>query len=71
MSIVDGYSLICPECNARHGLKKSGPRDLDIKLCKPCLQLRSDAERERFEASQKPEKKIIKREYTERMLANL
>ena len=52
---VDGYSLICPDCNDRHGENRSGPRDLDIKLCKSCRNKRLEIERIRAEESVKKE----------------
>lgn len=55
MEITNGYSAICPDCNIRHGLKKSGPRELDIKPCKDCLQAKAETERVRYENSRKQE----------------
>lgn len=42
LHLDSGYTTICPRCNYRYGVGKTGPRCLEIKECENCRQKKQD-----------------------------
>lgn len=48
-----GYTKVCPQCFARYGLHKFGPRELTMVTCEPCIK---DPKRKNKNYRERPEK---------------